>query len=154
MKRRDRGRQLDTVAMLARTEEQRTARELQSRQAIRHRDHQQLDQLKAFASEYEERLQQMALSGMPARQLADFRHFLANLQRAVESQSSSAAASAEAARSKRGEWIDKANRRAGLDDFLVRHRAQQQRVAERKEEKRQQDEYAARDVGSSTDSPE
>ncbi|MEQ8514508.1 MAG: flagellar export protein FliJ [Chromatocurvus sp.] len=151
MSRRDRGKQLNTVAMLARTEEERTARELQSRQATRRRDDQQLDQLKTFQSEYEQRLQQMAASGMPARQLADFRQFLANLNRAVESQSVSAAESTEAAHAKRSEWVDKASRRAGLDDFLVRYRAQERRGAERVEEKRAHDEHSARGRSSPED---
>lgn len=149
MSQRDRGRQLDTVAMLARTEEERAARELMSRQATRRRDDQQLDQLRAFQSEYEERLQQMAASGMPARQLADFRQFLANLNRAVESQSASAAQSSEAAQAKRSEWVDKASRRSGLDDFLLRYRAQERRGAERVEEKRAHDEHSARGPSSS-----
>lgn len=149
MSRSDRGRQLDTVAMLARTDEERIARELQSRQAARRRDDQQLDQLKAFQSEYEQRLQQMAAAGMPARQLADFRHFLANLNRAVENQSVSVAASTEAAQSKHSEWVDKAARRAGLDDFLLRYRSRERRAAERVEEKRVHDEHSARGTPSS-----
>ena len=144
MSRGDRGRQLDTVAMLARTDEERLARELQSRQAARRRDDQQLDQLKAFQAEYEQRLQQMTAAGMPARQLADFRHFLANLNRAVENQSVSVAASTEAAQSKHSEWVDKAARRAGLDDFLLRYRARERREAERVDEKRVHDEHSAR----------
>ena len=144
MSRGDRGRQLDTVAMLARTDEERIARELQTRQAARRRDDQQLEQLKAFQSEYEQRLQQMAAAGMPARQLADFRHFLANLNCAVENQSVSVAASTEAAQSKHSEWLDKAARRAGLDDFLLRYRARERREAERVDEKRVHDEHSAR----------
>ena len=151
MSRGDRGRQLDTVAMLARTDEERIARELQSRQAARRRDDQQLDQLKAFQSEYEQRLQQMAAAGMPARQLADFRHFLANLNRAVENQSVSVAASTEAAQSKHSEWVDKAARRAGLDDFLLRYRARERRAVERVDEKRVHDEHSARGIPSPED---
>ena len=77
---------IDKVAMVARSEESRAATAHQQQQELATQSQQRLGQLEQFRAEYEERLKSMASGGMDARQMADYRRFLAGLNDAIERQ--------------------------------------------------------------------
>jgi len=120
---------LDKVAAVARADQAGATRALQQQQRA-HRDNAtQLEQLQAFAREYEMRLQQLAATGMPARQLQDYRLFLANLSAAIALQAGATVQSEEAVGAHRDQWIATAKENQAMSEYLARERllAQQQR---------------------------
>jgi len=119
---------LDKVAAVARADQAGATRALQQQQRA-HRDNAaQLEQLHSFAREYEVRLQQMAATGMPARQLQDYRLFLANLSAAIAMQEGATVQSEEALGVHREQWMTTAKENQALSEYLARERllAQQQ----------------------------
>jgi flagellar FliJ protein len=143
MSERNRGERLRPVASLAKNEETRAAHVVRKRQARQQQDSQQLEQLQAFREEYEQRLQQMSASGLPATQLADFRRFLSNLNRAVDSQRDSLTQSESALASSREQWSERAAQRAGIDTFIARHARAEERRRARADDRESSDRHAA-----------
>ena len=126
---------LDKVAMLARTQESRAAGTFQRSQQALDESAARLSQLEQFKSEYEQRLQAMASSGMDARQLADYRLFLSNLNDAINVQDKENNRSEAALESSREALLDRSLRRASVDELIQRGRLNLLREGDKQEQK-------------------
>ncbi|MFK7828949.1 MAG: flagellar export protein FliJ [Congregibacter sp.] len=116
-------KQLDKVGLVARSEEARAATELQQRQQLVQQSQTRLGQLEQFRSEYEARLQGMSNAGIDARQLSDYRRFLANLNDAINQQGNEVAQGEAKLVEGRDELKDRSLRRGSLDELVSRTRA-------------------------------
>lgn len=116
-------KQLDKVALVARSEETRAAGEVQQQQNVVEQSQQRLQQLEQFRSEYQLRLKAMAESGMGARTLSDYRQFLTGLNHAIAQQGEEVQRSeAQLAQGREG-LMDSSLRRGSLDELINRTRA-------------------------------
>jgi len=131
--------QLDKVAFVAQTEENRAAAAHQNDKRALDQSEQRLSQLQAFRNEYEQRLEHMTSNGIDARQLADYRRFLSNLNDAIDRQGGEVQRSQGAVDESREVLVQRSMRRDSLDQLLERTRVTQQRESERQEQ-RQADE--------------
>lgn len=127
--------QLDKVAFVARTEENKAAGALQQKRQAVEQSQQRLGQLEAFRQEYENRLQGMASSGMDARQLADYRHFLVGLNQAIVQQGNEVTRGEAQVSESREDLLDRSLRRGSLDELVSRTRVSLQQDLERKEQR-------------------
>jgi flagellar FliJ protein len=134
---------LDKVALLARSAENRAAGALQEGRRQLQRSNGQLTQLEQFKIEYEQRLEVLAQDGMEARQLQDYRRFLANLNAAIDRQGQEVARDEASIVEQREAYVDRSVRRESLDMLLERGRAMLLRDQERREQ-RDSDERALR----------
>lgn len=126
---------LDKVALLARSRENEAANALQRNKQALVDSSQRLEQLKGFKQEYEHRLQAMAGSGMDARQLADYRRFLASLNDAIDVQGQEVGRGEERVQASHEEFVDKSLRRGNVDELIGRSRAAQAVEEARREQK-------------------
>ena len=127
--------QLGKVAFAAQTEENRAAAAHRNDQRALDRSEQRLNQLQAFRLEYEQRLERMTSEGIDARQLADYRRFLSNLNAAIERQGQEVQRGQSAVDDSREALLQRAMRRDSLDQLLERARVTQHRENERREQK-------------------
>jgi flagellar FliJ protein len=134
---------LDKVALLARSAENRAAGALQEGRRQLQRSNGQLTQLEQFKIEYEQRLEVLAQDGMEARQLQDYRRFLANLNAAIDRQGQEVARDEASIVEQREAYVDRSVRRESLDMLLERGRAMLLRDQDRREQ-RDSDERALR----------
>jgi flagellar FliJ protein len=114
---------LDKVALLARSQENRAAVSLQKSQQSLEQSTARLSQLEQFRQEYEQRLEAMAREGIDARQLADYRRFLRNLNEAINLQGKEITQSEENLQTSREEYRDRSLRRGSVDELISRGRA-------------------------------
>lgn len=127
--------QLDKVALVARTEENKAAGALQQKRQAVHDSQQRLGQLEAFRQEYEKRLEGMASSGMDARQMADYRRFLAGLNQAIAQQGHEVSRGEAQVSESREDLRDRSLRRGSLDELISRTRVSVRQDLERKEQR-------------------
>ena len=85
--------------------------------------------------EYEQRLARITGAGIDARQLADYRRFLSQLNEAIERQSQEVQRSQSAVEDSREALRQRAVRRDSLQQLLERARLSQRREDERREQK-------------------
>ena len=130
---------LDKVALLARSRETQAASALQQQQQSLDASQARLNQLESFKLEYEQRLNSMARTGMDARQLADYRQFLANLNDAIQLQGDEVQRDREEVQNRREVFVDQSLRRGNVDELIGRGRAAQA-VEEARREQRLSDE--------------
>lgn len=116
-------KQLDKVGLVARSEETRAATELQQRQQLLQQSQDRLGQLEQFRVEYEAKLQGMSNAGIDARQLSDYRRFLANLNTAIKQQGEDLALGESKVAEGREALMDRSLRRGSLDELVSRTRA-------------------------------
>ncbi|MFT7287168.1 MAG: flagellar FliJ protein [Halieaceae bacterium] len=136
-------KQLDRVALLAKTAEVKAADALAQKQREFQKSSQQLQQLEGFRSEYELRLKAMSGNGISVRQLQDYQQFLGNLNRAISQQSDEVERDDVQVQSEREHFIERSLRRDSLEQLIGRRRVdEQQRVAD--VEQRQHDEESLR----------
>jgi flagellar FliJ protein len=136
-------KQLDRVALLAKTAEVKAADALAQKQREFQKSSQQLQQLEGFRSEYELRLKAMSGNGISVRQLQDYQQFLGNLNRAISQQSDEVERDGVQVQSEREHFIERSLRRDSLEQLIGRRRVdEQQRVAD--VEQRQHDEESLR----------
>lgn len=95
----------------------------------------QLAQLEQFKHEYEQKLEAMSENGMPARQLQDFRVFLANLNQAIEQQFKESGISQQSLDSAREVWLEKTQRSSSLDQLVEQLQTGQRRDQEKAEQR-------------------
>ena len=88
-----------------------------------------------FRDEYEQRLQSMASGGMDARQLADYRRFLAGLNDAIERQSSEVAVSEQTLAGRREQLMERSMRRESIDNLADKARAAVLQAQEKREQR-------------------
>ena len=106
---------LDKVAMLARSQESRAAGTFQRSQQALDQSAARRTQLEQFKQEYEQKLQAMGSAGMDARQLADYRLFLKNLNDAIHVQDQDVNRSAADLESSREALVDRSLRRSSVE---------------------------------------
>ena len=85
--------------------------------------------------EYEQRLARITGAGIDARQLADYRRFLSQLNEAIERQGQEVQRSQSAVEDSRETLRQRAVRRDSLEQLLERARLSQRREDERREQK-------------------
>lgn len=135
---------LDKVALLARSQESKAASSLQRSQQVLDASSARLAQLETFRKEYEERLAQMSESGIDARQLADYRRFLANLNDAIRRQGDEVSRGEGEVRASRDFFVDRSLRRSSVDELISRGRAHEAREDDRREQRRTDESTMAR----------
>ena len=135
---------LDKVALLAHSQENRAATTLQRNQQALNASSARLQQLESFKSEYEQRLDTMAKAGMDARQLADYRRFLAGLNDAIQLQGQEVSRGQDEVKSSRDSYVDRSLRRGSVDELISRGRAAQAIEDARREQRRTDDSTLAR----------
>ncbi|EAQ98439.1 flagellar export protein FliJ [Congregibacter litoralis] len=126
---------LDKVAMLARSQESRAAGTLQRSQQALDQSAARRSQLEQFKQEYEQRLQAMASTGMDARQLADYRLFLRNLNDAISHQDQEVSRSEAELETHREALVDRSLRRSSVDELVNRGRLDLLRETDKQEQK-------------------
>lgn len=127
---------LDKVAMLARSQENRAAGTLQRSQQALDQSAARRTQLEEFKREYEQRLEAMGSAGMDARQLADYRLFLSNLNDAINLQNQDVARSEAELESHREALVDRSLRRSSVDELINRGRLNLLRQDDKLEQQR------------------
>ena len=132
-------KQLDKVALVARAEQNRAAQKHQRGQEQLSASQQRLGQLEQFRAEYESRLESLAGSGIDARQLADYRRFLASLNDAISRQGEEVSRSESTLRDSRDELQERSRRRDSVDQLVERTRAALLKEGERREQRRNDD---------------
>ena len=125
---------IDKVAMVARSEESRAATAHQQQQELATQSQQRLGQLEQFRAEYEERLKSMASGGMDARQMADYRRFLAGLNDAIERQNEEVVRTEESVAGSREQLLQRSMRRESIDTLADRTRAAMLQAEERRDQ--------------------
>lgn len=103
----------------------------------------QLRQLHAYREEYAQRLQQTGSAGMSGQQLHEYRHFLAKIDTAIESQGGVVTQMQEALEEKKQFWFARRGRSRALDSVLD-HYLEQERAQLDKREQREQDDRSGR----------
>jgi len=123
------------VAGVAQAATKKSATELNISQQRHQASCDQLAQLEQFKREYEQKLEAMSEKGMPARQLQDFRVFLANLNQAIEQQSKESEVAQQTMDSARERLLEKTQRSSSLDQLVERvqsrHRLDQDKAEQR-----------------------
>jgi len=120
---------MDQLAVMARSE---AARQLQAAQSSHSQNHVQLQQLRDFVLEYEQRLQSLASAGMPATQLQDYRVFLSRLQRALAEQERTTESSELVVESRRQVWVERVQSNENLQGYIAKLRQQERRLEEQR----------------------
>ncbi|MEM1187741.1 MAG: flagellar export protein FliJ [Pseudomonadota bacterium] len=135
---------LDKVALVARSRESSAASALQRQQQELQSSSSRLEQLQTFKNEYEARLQAMSSSGMDARQLADYRRFLAGLNDAIRVQGDEVDRGQERVDASRESYIDRSLHRGNVDELIGRSRVAQALDDARREQRLADDDSLAR----------
>lgn len=137
---------LNRVAMLARNDELKSADALAKGQQQLRQANDQLEQLQRFRVEYEQRLRDMAASGMPVRQLQEYRKFLNSLNEAIGHQNQSVSRGDQLVREQRDEYLGRALRRGSLDQLIDRRQSEQQLRADNRDQQLSDDDFSRREV--------
>ncbi len=135
---------LDKVALLARSRETAAASALQRQQQELQSSNSRLEQLQTFKNEYEARLHAMSSSGMDARQLADYRRFLAGLNDAIRLQGDEVDRSQARVDESRETFVDRSLRRGNVDELIGRSRVAQALDDARREQRLADDDSLSR----------
>ncbi|MEL7046701.1 MAG: flagellar export protein FliJ [Pseudomonadota bacterium] len=135
---------LDKVALVARSRESSAANALQRQQQELQTSSSRLEQLQTFKNEYEARLQAMSSSGMDARQLADYRRFLAGLNDAIRVQGDEVDRGQERVDASRETFIDRSLHRGNVDELIGRSRVAQALDDARREQRLADDDSLTR----------
>lgn len=127
--------QLGKLVFAAQAEENRAALAHRKERRALDQSAQRLNQLRVFCREYEQRLERVASKGIDARQLADYRRFLSQLNEAIERQGHEVQGRRRAVEDSREALLRRVVRRESLDQLLERARLNQRRDRERREQK-------------------
>tara|TARA_R110001592_G_scaffold363398_2_gene687974 strand:- start:43565 stop:44002 length:438 start_codon:yes stop_codon:yes gene_type:complete len=123
------------VAGVAQAATQKSATDFKLSQQRHQASCDQLAQLEQFKREYEQKLEAMSEGGMPARQLQDFRVFLANLNQAIEQQGKESGMSQQSLDSAREVWLKKTQRSSSLDQLVEQLQTGQRRDRDKAEQR-------------------
>lgn len=127
------------VASVAKTVEQKSAKAFKLGQQSYQQKQAQLDQLKTFKQEYEDKLGVMGQQGIAARQLQDYRLFLSKLNHAINQQSEDVQISHQKLDNLKTQWCSESQRKTALD-HLVDQEHQRDIQARDKAEQKESDE--------------
>ncbi|MET0010269.1 MAG: flagellar export protein FliJ [Candidatus Thiodiazotropha sp. 6PLUC9] len=132
-------KRLKPVQRFARSKEQNAARSMGQARKNLELEEAKLKQLKQYHQEYLDRFQQIASEGMTATQLQEYRTFLAKLDEAITQQQQVVASSMVDHNSHKDNWKQKHSRTEALNKVLGRYRDQEKKVADRREQKENDD---------------
>ncbi len=96
-----------------------------------------------YRDEYEGRFREAASTGLSRDEWRNYQTFLGRLDEAIDHQLKLVDASRQRRAAGQQEWLDKRNRVKAFDTLSQRHKAKEERV-EAKSEQRTQDEHAAK----------
>jgi flagellar FliJ protein len=138
-------KRLKPVQRFAHSKEQSAARSMgQSRKNLE-QEEAKLKQLKQYHQEYLSRFQQISSEGMSASQLQEFRAFLAKVDEAINQQEEVVAASLVNHNNHKSNWKQKHSRTQALNKVIDRYRDQEQKIADRREQKENDEHNQRRD---------
>jgi flagellar FliJ protein len=137
-------KRLKPVQQFAQSREQKAARIMGQARKNLQQEEAKLEQLKAYHQEYLARFKEMAAEGMSAKQLQEYRAFLAKLDEAVNQQQQVVAASMVNHSSSKNLWKQKHSRTQALNKAVDRFREQEKRMADKREQK-ESDEHSLRE---------
>jgi len=123
------------VASVAKTTEQKSAKALQQGQQNYKQKQEQLNQLKIFKQEYEDKLGVIGQEGIGARQLQDYRLFLSKLNHAIDQQSEEVQASEKNAEGLRNQWVSESRRKTALDHLVDEQHKKDMQARDKAEQK-------------------
>jgi len=126
---------LQPVVQVAENREQMAAQALGNAQLGLAASEQRLNELKRYREEYVRRFHDAGAIGMGANKLEDFRKFLANLSQAIDQQVRVVAQAARGVEDKRRHWLSSRSKTQILDTVVSRYQAEEQRQADRKEQR-------------------
>lgn len=139
---------LETLLDLAQTRTDEAARQLGKLIAAESQDAKKLALLQQYREDYQARFVAHARNGMRPEEWANYQHFLAKLDAAIEQQSRMCAISQGRTAAGQQAWLEQRNRHKAIDTLSQRQEAQAAKLAARAEQK-SSDEHAAkqREVG-------
>jgi flagellar protein FliJ len=138
-----RSRQLKTAQQVFDHDERRKAETLADSERQVHESEAKLAELKRYRQDYQQDFARRAGGGMDAARARDYQAFIARLDEALRQQTE-LVSRAHAERSEQlGKWRGAAQRSAAVDRAVERHRSEEQRALERREQ-RDSDERAQR----------
>ena len=132
-------KRLKPVQRIAHSREQKAARHMGQSQRTLQEEEAKLNQLKAYHQEYLERFEAATKKGISANQLQEYRAFLHKLDQAVRQQQGVVTASQLDHSSKKNDWRETHTRSQVLNTVVDRYEKQEQRKAERNEQKESDD---------------
>ncbi|MBL1274720.1 MAG: flagellar export protein FliJ [Ectothiorhodospiraceae bacterium] len=138
-----RSHRLQPVVKVAENSEQEAAQLLGETQLALTQAEQRMVDLGNYRTEYLSRFHAAGAMGMSAVKMADYRLFLANLDRAITEQTLLVQQAASLVEQQRTVWFDQRGKVKMLDNVVARYQADEQRVADRKEQS-DQDERSQR----------
>jgi len=136
-----RSQRLEPVVKVAENREQQAARSLGDSQSALNQAQQRLDELNKYREEYIQRFHANGAMGMSAVQMGDYRLFLSNLARAIEQQVGLVQQATAVVEQQRQQWFTRRGKVKMLGSVVSRFQADEQRIADRKEQL-EQDERA------------
>lgn len=141
-----RSQRLEPVVKVAENREQQAAKALGDAQGALAEAQQRLEELKHYREDYIQRFHTAGSFGMSAAQMGDYRLFLSNLSQAIEQQTAMVQQAAAVVERQRQQWFNRRGKVKMLDNVVSRYQADEQRDADRKEQ-REQDERAQHSSG-------
>ncbi len=126
---------MDTVAEVAKMSEQHSARELSTSQQSHKQKCAQLEQLMQFKLDYESTLETKGSEGMPARQLQDYRLFLAKLNQAIDKQRNDIEDSKASLVSVQEQWLSNSRRKSALEHLVEERHKTRLKIRDKAEQK-------------------
>ncbi|MES9831105.1 MAG: flagellar export protein FliJ [Candidatus Thiodiazotropha sp. LLP2] len=132
-------KRLKPVQRFAHSKEQNAARSMGQARKNLELEEAKLKQLKQYHQEYLDRFQKIASEGMTATQLQEYRTFLAKLDEAINQQEQVVASSMVNHNSHKDNWKQKHSRTQALNKVIDRYRDQEQKTADRREQKESDD---------------
>jgi len=138
-----RSQRFEPVVKVAENREQQAARSLGDSQSALSQAQQRLDELKKYREEYIQRFHANGAMGMSAVKMGDYRLFLSNLSGAIKQQAGLVQQAAAVVEQQRQQWFARRGKVKMLGSVVSRFQADEQRVADRKEQL-EQDERAQR----------
>ena len=139
MARRKRSERLDPVRKVAGMDEQDASRELAHSQQVLAEQEGRLEQLRNYRDEYRRMLSGGGGQAVDPRRLRDQRAFLARLDEVIDQQEQVVQKSLEQYEQQRSGWVEARSRVNALGQAADRYRRDEQRQADRREQREQDD---------------
>lgn len=138
-----RSKRMTPVVKVAESREQAAARVLGEARQRLEQQQRKLEELTTYRDQYSLEFQQCSGQGMGVARLQDFRLFLARLNEAIEQQRRLVERCQQDCERRRLQWVATRTRTQALGKVVDRYQREEQRVAERREQ-RDSDERAQR----------
>jgi flagellar FliJ protein len=129
-----RSKRLRPIAEFAQSRERDAAVVLARYQRVRDEREQRLKELQDYRREYIRRFQQAGSQGIDVGQLQGYRVFIDRLEEAVQQQEKLVAAARHDYEERRRQWFSLRGRAQALDKVVARHRDEERRDEDRREQ--------------------